>query len=177
MKKIQAIVLGTLSVIVLTGSYYSSLQHGPTQPSPTAAASVSAPAATTAPTPTVPAPTSPAPTTAAPAPSQSAAASPAPAANSTGLADGSYTGNTVSTAYGDVQVQITVAGGTISDVQVPVHPDQGGRTQQINSIAVPQLVQETLSAQSANITMVSGATYTSTGYLTSLQSAIDQASA
>ena len=54
-------------------------------------------------------------------------------------------------------------------------PDASGRDQEINSEAVPELVQETMQAQSAQIDMVSGATYTSDGYVTSLQSALDQA--
>jgi uncharacterized protein with FMN-binding domain len=93
-----------------------------------------------------------------------------------GLSDGSFTGQAVNTRFGPVQVQITVSGGSITDVTVPEYPDSNGRDQQINGYALPQLVSETLSAQSANIDMVSGATYTSDGYLQSLQSAIDQAS-
>jgi uncharacterized protein with FMN-binding domain len=50
-----------------------------------------------------------------------------------------------------------------------------GRSQQINSQAAPYLLQETLSAQSAHIDAISGATYTSAGYVQSLQSALDQA--
>jgi uncharacterized protein with FMN-binding domain len=74
-----------------------------------------------------------------------------------------------------VQVQLTVAGGKITAVQVVQYPDSNGRDQEINAQALPILVKETLSAQSAKIDMVSGATYTSDGYLTSLQSALDQA--
>lgn len=55
------------------------------------------------------------------------------------------------------------------------YPDSNGRDRQINSSAIPQLVTETISAQSAQIHMVSGATYTSNGYAQSLQSALDQA--
>jgi len=74
-----------------------------------------------------------------------------------------------------VQVQITVANGTVTAVDVVEYPTSNGRDQQINARAVPTLVQETLQAQSAGIDMVSGATYTSDGYLQSLQSALDQA--
>ncbi|MGC0371044.1 FMN-binding protein [Microbacterium sp. SLBN-111] len=59
----------------------------------------------------------------------------------------------------------------------PDYPSEDFRDQQINSRALPILVQETLSAQSADIDMVSGATYTSTGYKKSLQSALDEAHA
>lgn len=99
------------------------------------------------------------------------------AASATGLTDGSYTGAAAQTRYGAVQVQITVTDGRISDVQVPAYPDGNPKDRQINARAVPQLVSETTAAQSANIDMVSGATFTSDGYLTSLQSAIDQAKA
>jgi len=91
--------------------------------------------------------------------------------------DGSFTGQAADTPYGPVQVRVTVSGGRITAVDVPEYPQESGRDQQINSSALPQLVQETVSAQSANVDMVSGATYTSQGYLQSLQSAIDQAKA
>lgn len=60
-------------------------------------------------------------------------------------------------------------------MQVVDYPDGNGRDRQINQNAIPQLVSETVRAQSAQIDMVSGATYTSRGYVTSLQSALDQA--
>jgi len=72
-------------------------------------------------------------------------------------------------------VKITVTAKKITAVDVVEYPTGNGRDQEINSRAVPTLVQETLTAQSAGIDMVSGATYTSNGYLTSLQSALDQA--
>ena len=93
------------------------------------------------------------------------------------LADGDYTGDAVQTRYGGVQVRITVANGTITEVQVPQYPNREGRDVQISQRSLPILIQETKSAQSAGIDMVSGATYTSQGYLQSLQSALDQARA
>ncbi len=87
----------------------------------------------------------------------------------------SYTGDTASTRWGDVQVRITVADGKITAVTVPVYPSENGRDREINATAIPQLVQETLAAQSAKIDTVSGATVTSDGYLESLQSALDAA--
>jgi uncharacterized protein with FMN-binding domain len=92
-----------------------------------------------------------------------------------GLKDGSYTGRSVETGYGAIQVAVTVAGGKITDVSTPQLEAFDGRSQRINSQAVPILKQEVLQAQSANVSMVSGATYTSDGYLTSLQSALDKA--
>jgi uncharacterized protein with FMN-binding domain len=76
-----------------------------------------------------------------------------------------------------VQVQLDVQGSTITNVTVLQYPSGNGTDVEINSYALPQLIQETLDAQSANIDMVSGATYTSGGYLQSLQSALDQVSA
>jgi uncharacterized protein with FMN-binding domain len=88
---------------------------------------------------------------------------------------GTVTGSVASTRWGDVQVAITVSGGRITDVTVPEYPNGNGRDQEINAYALPVLVKETLSAQSADIDMVSGATVTSTGYVQSLQSALDEA--
>jgi uncharacterized protein with FMN-binding domain len=85
------------------------------------------------------------------------------------------TGSSVDTEWGPVQVAITVSNGKITAVNVPVYPNGNGRDQEINSRALPILIDETISAQSANIDMVSGGTVTSTGYLKSLQSAIDEA--
>jgi uncharacterized protein with FMN-binding domain len=85
------------------------------------------------------------------------------------------TGSAAQTRWGPVQVKLTITDGKITAVDVVEYPDSNGKDQQINAEALPILVKETLSAQSAKIDMVSGATYTSNGYLTSLQSALDQA--
>ena len=95
--------------------------------------------------------------------------------STSGGSSGTVTGDAADTRWGPVQVQLTVSGGTITDVQVVEYPDGNGKDQQINARALPVLVQETLDAQSADIDMVSGATVTSEGYLQSLQSALDQA--
>ena len=97
-------------------------------------------------------------------------------AGQSGTAAGTkVTGSSVGTQYGPVQVQVTVANKKITAVTVLRYPTSTGRDQQINSYAIPVLKSETLSAQNANIDMVSGATYTSLGYIKSLQSALDQA--
>ena len=85
------------------------------------------------------------------------------------------TGDAAQTRWGPVQVELTLTDGTITDVQVVEYPDGNGRDREINADALPILVQETMDAQSADIDMVSGATVTSDGYLTSLQSALDKA--
>jgi uncharacterized protein with FMN-binding domain len=85
------------------------------------------------------------------------------------------TGQVAQTRWGPMQVEITTdASGTITDVEVVEYPSGNREDEQINSYALPQLVQATLDAQSADIDMVSGATVTSQGYLQSLQSALDQ---
>lgn len=119
-----------------------------------------------------------APTTSA-ATSSSAAATTSSAAattsSSAAVAGGTFLGDSTDTRWGAVQVQINVANGKITAVSVPVYPDGNGRDQEINATALPILVQETVSAQSSKIDMVSGATVTSDGYVTSLQSALDKA--
>ena len=122
-----------------------------------------------------------------PAPKTSAAASGTPtetaAASATSATSApaakpqtrTVTGSSVRTRYGNVEVQVVFTGTQITDV-VPVQlPDSNGVDQQIDQQVVPILIQETLTAQSANIQAVSGATYTSDGYIRSLQSALDKA--
>lgn len=86
----------------------------------------------------------------------------------------SVEGDTVQTRYGPVQVRLAVSGSGITGVDVLQYPS-GGHNQELSSYALPILVQETLDAQSAQVDMVSGATYTSAGYQQSLQSALDRA--
>ena len=88
---------------------------------------------------------------------------------------GTVTGSAADTRWGPVQVKVTLASGKITAVDVVEEPDSNGHDQEINAEAVPQLVSETMQAQSAQIDMISGATYTSEGYVQSLQSALDQA--
>ncbi len=93
------------------------------------------------------------------------------------LKDGTYDGAVEQTRFGNVQVQIVVASGSITDVKALQLTDQGGRSVQISNYAAPILRAEVLKAQSTNVSSVSGATYTTQGYLQSLQSAIDKAKA
>ncbi|MEV6418283.1 FMN-binding protein [Streptomyces sp. NPDC051662] len=106
----------------------------------------------------------------APSPTRSA-----PPANGARPVDGTYTGDPVDTQYGTVQVAATVRGGELSAVKVLQVPSGSGRDQQITAYAVPRLTQEALTAHSAHIDAVSGASYTSQGYTQSLQSALDRA--
>jgi uncharacterized protein with FMN-binding domain len=118
------------------------------------------------------------PSTATPRPTSTAGASGAttPAPKRTGSSpSGSFAGASESTRYGQVQVEIIVRSGRITDVRALHLTDQGGRSVAISARAAPILRSEALKAQSAKIDAVSGATYTSEGYLTSLQAAIDKA--
>jgi uncharacterized protein with FMN-binding domain len=87
------------------------------------------------------------------------------------------TGAVETTMYGPMQVKVTLEGQKITNVAVVQETNDGQESQQIDSFSIPKLTAETLAAQSARIDTVSGATTTSTGYIGSLQSALDQASA
>jgi uncharacterized protein with FMN-binding domain len=103
------------------------------------------------------------------------------AADSAGTADSAgarvITGHVASTQYGPMQVQVILRGSKITDVKVLQQTDTGTESQQIDANAIPKLNRETLTAQSARIDAVSGASYTSAGYIKSLQSALDKAKA
>jgi uncharacterized protein with FMN-binding domain len=86
------------------------------------------------------------------------------------------TGAVETTMYGPMQVKVTLQGQKITNVSVVQETNDGQESQQIDSFSVPKLNAETLTAQSARIDTVSGATQTSDGYIGSLQSALDQAS-
>ena len=79
------------------------------------------------------------------------------------------------TQYGPMQVQLVLAGKKITAVNVLQHTNTGVTSIQIDSNALPKLTSEALAAQSARIDAVSGASYTSAGYIQSLQSALDKA--
>jgi uncharacterized protein with FMN-binding domain len=85
------------------------------------------------------------------------------------------TGATAETQYGPVQVAIHVSGKRITAVDVLQHPSASERSQSIAAMSLPVLTREAIAAQSAHIDAVSGASYTSSGYEQSLQSAIDRA--
>ncbi|MEO6826519.1 MAG: FMN-binding protein [Microbacteriaceae bacterium] len=115
-----------------------------------------------------------------PAPSATPSSAPAPSAPVTpaapsGVAAGTFTGSQIQTPYGTVQVKAEIAGGRITDVIALQMTDQGSTSMEIDQQAVPMLRSEVLSSQSAHVDMVSGATYTTEGYLTSLQAALDAA--
>jgi uncharacterized protein with FMN-binding domain len=119
------------------------------------------------------------PTTAAATGSTAAAsttvATTAPAAAPNTIADGTYAGQASQNRFGTVQVQAVYSGGQLTDVQILSYPDGDRRSLRISQVAIPMLVDQAVQAGGANISGVSGATYTSRSYVASLQSAIDAA--
>lgn len=106
---------------------------------------------------------------------QTPAATPtkAAAAPATKSVSGTFTGDSIDVRYGFVQVKITVENGKITDAQAVVAPS--GRNDRWTQMSVPVLRQRTLEAQSANISGVTGASFTSYGWYTSLVSALAKA--
>ena len=108
---------------------------------------------------------------------QEVTASPTPAATtkqSSGIT-GTFKGDTSQTRWGPVQVEITLTNGTIHDVTTLQYPNGDRKSMNISSRVIPWLQEETLQVQSANISGISGATYTSTGFQSSLASALQKA--
>jgi uncharacterized protein with FMN-binding domain len=160
MRRILLWFLTTVSTVILLFGYKTSTSSTlPTDEGAPTGGAATAASGTTSGTPST-----------ASSPSGTATALPA-------SANGTFTGAAADTRWGPVQTRITVANGRITAVDVVEYPTQNGKDREINAEAVPALVDETLQAQSADIDMVSGATVTSTGYLESLQSALDQAHA
>ena len=114
-------------------------------------------------------------TSASPSPSAGSSSSSSSSGSGSSTSARTFTGTAAQTRFGPVQVKITVKNKKITNIEVVEYPSDNPKDQQINSYALPVLNQEAISAQSAQIDSVSGATYTSDGYVSSLQSAIDQA--
>jgi uncharacterized protein with FMN-binding domain len=154
-RRIASWLLGTVTVVTLLFGYHTSTS-GPATASDTVVAAPAAPQGTGS--------------------SGSDSTSSGTASTVTGSGTAStVTGSVASTRWGPVQVSILVTDGKITAVDVPRYPTGNGKDRQINATALPILTKETLSAHSADIDMVSGATVTSEGYVQSLQSALDQA--
>ena len=166
MKRILLIAGGTVgglgAVLAITPPQLTSTSTVSDMPGasiPTAAT----PSASSTPKPTSKATTNSKPTTKAPTPA-------APVNKSV---SGTFTGSAVDVGFGTVQVKITVVNGKITDAQAVQAPS--GRNDRYTNMSVPVLRQRTLTAQSANINGVSGASYTSFGWYTSLVVALKQA--
>jgi len=140
----------------------TSIKTDTTAATPTATQTQSA-APTVDPTPTKTATSTPTPVKTATPPS-------APTVNSV---NGTFTGPVVNVSYGNVQVQITVTDGKITDAQALIAPT--GKNDKYTRMALPKLKEQTLAAQSTNIQGASGASYTTYGWRKSLQGAMAKA--
>ena len=163
MKRILLAVVGTIAGLAALLSFktHSALSGGGALPAaalPSTAPSTSAPSTSGR--------SSTATSTAPPTPGRSSSSASAPR---------TIAGQAIQTQYGIVQVQVVVSGPKIQNVSFLQLTADDPRSAAINGQAGPILLQQTLSAQSSQIDGVSGATYTSQGYLQSLQSALDQA--
>jgi uncharacterized protein with FMN-binding domain len=162
MRRIVLWLASTVTIVVLLFGYHTSTN----KTSAAVTSSASSPASTS----------SSEPSSSSSSPSSSGSTSSSTSSSSGGSTEAkTYTGSVAQTRWGPVQVQVTVQGDKITKVTVLQQPNGNHKDAEINSYALPILVQDTLTAQSAHIDMVSGATVTSDGYLTSLQSALDQA--
>jgi uncharacterized protein with FMN-binding domain len=157
------VILENQSSISITGNPTDSTgQAGAGAPSNPVAATPSAqPTATPAQTAQSPAPQ---PTTPAPTPAVASL-----------YQDGTYNGDSVNAYFGNVQVAAVIAGGKLTNVNVLDYPKDRNTSARINNAALPKLVQEAISSQSASVDAVSGATQTSQGFAQSLASALAKA--
>jgi uncharacterized protein with FMN-binding domain len=178
MKRAILIATGTVgglgAVLAITPPTFTSTENSMLAlPGAVVDPAAAAPAATQSSAPTKSSSTT-KPSTAKPAATSNAQTqAPAVAAPANKSVTGSFTGDSVDVRYGFVQVKITVENGKITDAQAVVAPS--GRNDRYTQMSVPVLRQRTLSAQSANISGVSGASFTSYGWYTSLASALANA--
>ena len=116
--------------------------------------------------------------TPAPTPAQTTVTTTTPADQPKGqYRDGTYTGSSENAFYGNVQVKVTVSGGKITNIAFLDYPNDRRQSEEINSQALPILKQEAISAQSAQVDGVSGATDTSEAFVRSLATALSSAKA
>lgn len=94
---------------------------------------------------------------------------------STQYKDGTYTGNVANAYYGNVQVAVTISSGKITAVDFLQSPNENPNSIYVNQQADPYLKQEAITAQSAKVSGVTGATLTSQAFVQSLSSALNQA--
>ncbi len=171
MRRIVIWLASTVTIVVLLFGYHTSTDS--TTPAAVSSSTRSTPdpssASSTSNTPSTTASGTP---SADPSSSSSPSATPSQTSSPSNVTK-TYTGSVADTRWGPVQVKITVTDQMVTKVDVVQYPNGNGRDAEINDYALPILVQETLSAQSSTIDMVSGATVTSDGYLQSLQAALD----
>lgn len=107
-------------------------------------------------------------------PSSTPSAGPSPSPSPTGVS-GTFTGADFPNRFGDVQVKVIITNGRITDVQPIQMPQDRAQSAYISQVAGPMLHDEVIQAQSAQIDIISGATYTSESYAQSVESALQQA--
>jgi uncharacterized protein with FMN-binding domain len=88
---------------------------------------------------------------------------------------GTFTGKRTYAYYGYIKLQAIMRNGSLSDIKVIEYPSDNGRSRYINGIALPWLIQEAVDAQTWNVDLISGATFTSSAFVKSLQDAFRQA--
>lgn len=113
---------------------------------------------------------------AAPAEGKVSGANISTASPATSYKDGTYSGQSLDSPYGIVQVAAVIKSGKIADIKFLQMPNDIGHSQEVTSFSEPLLRQDSIKKQSAHIDFVSGATTTSQAYEQSLQSALDKAS-
>jgi uncharacterized protein with FMN-binding domain len=163
MRRAFPAILATLGGLGLLASFHTA--GGASRQ--TTAAPVTSPTATTGSSPP-PSGTSPQSTS----PAGTAPQTTTPAATKSGRQQ--IDGPTISTRFGDVEVRVTLDNGQITDVQPLKMPSDRRRSAEITQEVTPMLHDEVLQAQSGQINLISGATYTSDAYQQSLQAALDQ---
>ncbi|HAO64544.1 TPA: FMN-binding protein [Candidatus Taylorbacteria bacterium] len=89
--------------------------------------------------------------------------------------DGTYTGSVADAYYGNIQVEAVIRNGALADVVFLQYPSDRSTSVRINTQAMPMLKSEAISAQSANVNTISGASASSGAFIQSLQSALNQA--
>lgn len=99
---------------------------------------------------------------------------PVPPTPSSGYKDGTFVGTVADAFYGNIQVQVVMQAGKITDVQFLQYPNDRSHSIEINQYAMPILTQEAIQAQSANVDIVSGATDSSQAFIQSLQTALNK---
>jgi uncharacterized protein with FMN-binding domain len=169
LRRIILAVCATAAALVLLLSFKSHTQTATAGSSPAAALGTPVPGTGTATSGSATSGTGPA------TPAASAAAGSTGGGSAANGTSATVTGAAWPTIYGPVQVRITVSGGKITAATATEYPTDTPRDAQINAFAIPQLNSETVAAGSAQIDTVSGATYTSQGYIGSLQNALDKA--
>jgi uncharacterized protein with FMN-binding domain len=116
--------------------------------------------------------------TAAPVTSGTVVPAPTPVTKPSGqYKDGTYTGSVADAYYGNVQVEATVSGGKLTNIAFLQYPSDRSTSRYISGQALPLLKSEAIKSQNANVDGISGASYTSQGFVESLSSALSKAKA